>query len=80
MAKERREQIRKLPDKPLVGETYPNAGSEYRVRAFCADDDTALVENVASGWVCVAHHPALYETQGKDVELQWRYSTLGHFE
>lgn len=72
--------VRRLPDKPLAGESYPNAGSHYKIWQYNAAADTARVENLASGWVCTAHHPALYEINGRGVELQWDYSTDGHFE
>lgn len=70
----------RLPDAPLIGEIYPNAGSWYRVRNYRIEDDSAWVENIVSGWVCMAHHPALYDIGGCGVELQWDYSTDGHFE
>lgn len=73
------ERIHRLPDAPLIGEIYPNAGSRYKVRGL-DEDGSAWVENIASGWVCLAHHPALYEIDGRGVELQWDYSTNGHFE
>lgn len=70
----------KLPDRPLVGETYPNGGSEFKVLALEEDGDVARVRNHKSGWVCRAHHPALYLMPSGRIELLWSYSTDGHFE
>lgn len=55
-------------------------GSHYKVWQYNAAADTAHVENLTSGWVCTAHHPALYRLHDGSVELQWDYSTDGHFE
>ena len=70
----------KLPDRPLVGETYPNGMSEFKVLALEDDGDIARVQNVKSGWGCRAHHPALYLMPNGRIELLWSYSTDGHFE
>ncbi len=70
----------KLPDRPLVGETYPNGGSEFKVLALEEDGDIARVRNLKSSWVCRAHHPALYLMPSGRIELLWSYSTDGHFE
>lgn len=70
----------KLPDRPLVGETYPNAGSQYKVLKVEWYYGDAWVQNVKSGWVCRAHHPALYLMPSGRIELLWSYSTDGHFE
>ena len=70
----------KLPDRPLVGETYPNGGSEFKVLALEEDGDIARVRNLKSSWVCRAHHPALYLMPNGRIELLWSYSTDGHFE
>ena len=70
----------RLPDAPIAGESYRNAGSHYKVWQYNAAADTAHVENLTSGWVCTAHHPALYRLHDGSVELQWDYSTDGHFE
>ena len=32
------------------------------------------------GWCCIAHGPALYEMQDSSIELQWNYSTDGHWD
>lgn len=72
--------VRRLPDAPIAGESYRNAGSHYKVWQYNAAADTAHVENLTSGWVCTAHHPALYRLHDGSVELQWDYSTDGHFE
>ncbi|WP_370850928.1 hypothetical protein [Gemmiger formicilis] len=71
--------IRELPDKLIVGETYPNAGSDYRIEKLDADEDTALVYRPKDGYYCCAHHPALYDIPGRGVELHWGYSTNGHW-
>lgn len=70
----------KLPDRPLVGETYPNGVSEFKMLALEVGGDIARVQNVKSGWVCRAHHPALYLMPSGRIELLWSYSTDGHFE
>lgn len=72
--------IQKLGDPLLVGETYPNAGSQYKVLRIEGYYGDAWVRNVKSGWVCKAHHPALYLMPGGQIELKWDYSTDGHFE
>ena len=38
-----RQRIRRLPDKPIVGETYPNAGGFYKVDRYDAERDLAWV-------------------------------------
>ena len=70
----------KLPDRPLAGETYPNGMSKFKVMALEEDGDIARVQNVKRGWVCRAHHPALYLMPSGRIELLWSYSTDGHFE
>lgn len=70
----------KLPDRPLVGETYPNGVSEFKVLALEEDGDIARVQNTKSGWLCRAHRPALYLMPSGRIELLWSYSTDGHFE
>ena len=37
------QRIRRLPDKPIVGETYPNAGGIYKVDRYDAERDLAWV-------------------------------------
>ena len=37
-----RQRIRRLPDKPIVGETYPNAGGVYKVDRYDAERDLAF--------------------------------------
>ena len=54
--------------------------SEFKVLALEDDGDIARVQNVKSGWVCRAHHPALYLMPSGRIELLWSYSTDGHFE
>ena len=80
MGNDRYAGVRRLPDAPIAGESYRNAGSHYKVWQYNAAADTAHVENLTSGWVCTAHHPALYRLHDGSVELQWDYSTDGHFE
>lgn len=36
------QRIRRLPDKPIVGETYPNAGGLYKVDRYDAECDLAF--------------------------------------
>ena len=70
----------KLPDRPLVDETYPNGVSEFKVLELEEGGDIARVQNIKSGWVCRAHHPALHLMPSGRIELLWSYSTDGHFE
>lgn len=37
------QRIRRLPDKPIVGETYPNAGGIYKVDRYDAERDLAYL-------------------------------------
>ena len=74
-----RQHIRRLPDKPIVGETYPNAGGIYKVDRYDAERDLAWVHRPKDGWKCCAHGPALYDVPGRGIELQWNYSTGGQF-
>lgn len=69
------QRIRRLPDKPIVGETYPNAGGIYKVDRYDAERDLAWVHRPKDGWKCCAHGPALYDVPGRGIELQWNYST-----
>ena len=55
------QRIRRLPDKPIVGETYPNAGGIYKVDRYDAERDLAWVHRPKDGWKCCAHGPALYD-------------------
>ena len=73
------QRIRRLPDKPIVGETYPNAGGLYKVDRYDAECDLAWVHRPKDGWKCCAHGPALYDVPGQGIELQWNYSTGGQF-
>ena len=61
------QRIRRLPDKPIVGETYPNAGGIYKVDRYDAERDLAWVHRPKDGWKCCAHGPALYD--GRDRAL-----------
>lgn len=72
--------VQKLGDPLLVGETYPNAGSQYKVLEVEGAYGDAWVQNIKSGWVCKAHHPALYLMPSGQIELMWDYSTDGRFE
>ena len=55
MGNDRYAGVRRLPDAPIAGESYRNAGSHYKVWQYNAAADTAHVENLTSGWVCTAH-------------------------
>ena len=68
---------RKLPEMPMKGATYLNGDSLYQVVSI--GPDHAVVNRPKDGWVCVAHGPALYMVDDDHVELQWNYSTEGHF-
>ena len=72
--------VQKLGDPLLVGETYPNGKSLFRVLKVEGYYGGAWVQNIKSGWVCKAHHPALYLMPSGQIELLWAYSTKGHFE
>lgn len=74
-----RQHIRRLPDRPIVGETYPNAGGFYKVDRHDAESDLAWVHRPKDGWKCCAHGPALYDVPDRGIELRWNYSTGGQF-
>ena len=42
--------IRKLPDRPLIGERYSNAGSVYEVLSLNTEGDKAKVRRPKDGW------------------------------
>lgn len=44
-----RQHIRRLPDRPIVGETYPNAGGFYKVDRYDAERDLAWVHRPKDG-------------------------------
>lgn len=62
-----RQHIRRLPDRPIVGETYPNAGGIYKVDRYDAERDLAWVHRPKDGWKCCAHGPALYDVPGRGI-------------
>ncbi|MFR3792958.1 MAG: hypothetical protein ACLTWO_13725 [Blautia massiliensis (ex Durand et al. 2017)] len=72
--------VQKLGDPLLVGETYPNGKSLFKVLRIEGYYGDAWIQNVKSGWVCKVHRPALYLMPGGRIELKWDYSTEGHFE
>lgn len=45
-----RQRIRRLPDRPIVGETYPNAGDIYKVDWYDAESDLASATRTATSW------------------------------
>lgn len=49
MGNDRYAGVRRLPDAPIAGESYRNAGSHYKVWQYNAAADTAHVENLTSG-------------------------------
>lgn len=57
-----RQRVRRLPDRPIVGETYPNAGGVYKVDRYDAERDLAWVHRPKDGWKCCAAHTALHFT------------------
>ena len=57
------QRIRRLPVKPIVGETYPNAGGIYKLDRYDAERDLAWVHRPKDGWKCCAHGPALYDVR-----------------
>ena len=68
----------RLDTPPETGKTYPNAGSDYRITSPI-ENGCATVVRVKDGWTCTAHNMALYRINGDAIELQWDYSTGGHF-
>lgn len=64
------QRIRRLPDKPIVGETYPNAGGIYKVDRYDAERDLAWVHRPKDGWKCCAHGPALYDVPGRGMRYE----------
>ena len=60
------QRIRRLPDKPIVGETYPNAGGLYKVDRYDAECDLAWVHRPKDG---SAAHTALHFTMCRDGAL-----------
>ena len=75
-----RKVMRKLPDRPLIGEQYRNAGGVYEGLYLNTAGDKAKVRRPKDGWCCYAHGPALYEMQDGTIELQRDYSTDGHWD
>lgn len=65
-----RQHIRRLPDRPIVGETYPNAGGFYKVDRYDAERDLAWVHRPKDGWKCCAHGPALYDVPGRGTDAE----------
>lgn len=59
---------------PVVGEVYENAGGG---RFLCKRSNgcDARMQNILSGWDCVAHGIVRYE----DGTIEWDYSTGGTF-
>lgn len=47
--------IRRLPDRPIVGETYPNAGEFYKVDRYDAERDLACPKAYAAESHCAGH-------------------------
>ena len=70
------QRIRRLPDKPIVGETYPNAGGIYKVDRYDAERDLAWVHRPKDGWKCCAHGPALYDVPGSGITAPGASSVL----
>lgn len=70
------QRIRRLPDKPIVGETYPNAGGIYKVDRYDAERDLAWVHRPKDGWKCCTQRPRAVRCAGSGyrvaVELQHR--------
>ena len=62
---------------PSVDRIYENAGGgSYRCQLVREPDHEAWMQNVKSGWTCLAHGIVRYE----DGTIEWDYSTGGHFE
>ncbi len=67
----------KLSEPIIVGREYRNSSSVYKViQKFY---DTLVVLRPSDGWTCTAHGASLYLVDG-ELELQWDFSTGGHFE
>ena len=59
---------------PKIGEIYRNRnGADYRCVGF--DHESAILENVETGWTLVAHGVQQYE----DGTIEWNISGKGHF-
>lgn len=59
---------------PVVGEVYENArGGRFICRSSHGND--GRMQNILSGWDCVAHGIVRYE----DGTIEWDYSTGGSF-
>ena len=62
---------------PETGVIYANAGGgNFRCLRGGGYTATALMQNIASGWTCVAHGIVRYE----DGTIEWDYSTGGYFD
>lgn len=73
-----------MQSKPFV----PQVGFFYTLRGRLADGSAsifkcltidahgALMTNIVTGWTCYAHEIVRYENG----EIEWAYSTGGHFE
>ena len=59
---------------PVVGEVYENAGGG-RFTCRSSNGNHGRMQNIASGWDCVAHGIVRYE----DGTIEWDYSTGGQF-
>ena len=62
--------------KLIPGITYTNkGGGRYRCLDTYSYIDAAQVENIESGWRCLAHNITMYD----DGSIEWDYSTNGYF-
>ena len=61
---------------PTPGKTYVNNGCRY-ICLGTAEHGAAKMRNTATGWTLVAH--GLWNYALTD-EIEWDYSTMGHFE
>ena len=64
------------PFAPLFGFTYENqGGGTFECLSHGADENSAIMRNVKSGWTFVAHGIGVYE----DAKIDWDYSTGGAY-
>ena len=74
MDKNNMPEIKYKPFKPEKGKIYTNH-SGFQYECLAVSEDTAVFKS-AGGWICTAHHLAMYENG----TIEWDYSTDGHFE
>ncbi len=64
------------PHHPILGGIYENEGGGVFECEMELPGNDAIMRNVKSDWVFVAHGIGMYE----DCKIDWDYSTGGHFD